>query len=235
MTDNEFPDDEDVYLDPDDVHPDERLDVKYVLLSRIRPTKRNPNSMDEASFQRLKLGIQELGFVQPLVVLRVYGDPNADFEMADGHHRGRALQELDYQAAPVVVASSWSEAQQIIARIALNKNRGELNLTAVAEDVSFLHTDMGINVEELVATGYSESELTDMIAAMATDLDTPRPSDIAGTTVTTSETGAVNPRPFLLELSFASKDQRKAVRDALKRAGGGDMTVGLLSLAGIEE
>lgn len=223
------------YADPDDVPDHERLEVKYIPLDKIHGADRNHNSMSEPAYLRLKAGIDELGFVQNLVVVP---RDDGEFEIADGHHRHRALSELGWQFGPSYVAEDWDAAQHLIARIGLNKNRGELNLTMVAEDITYLADTLGASMDDMICTGYDEGEINDMLATMRDDLNAVTPQDIAGTTITNdepTESGAANPRPFLLEFTFASKAERKAVRDACKRAGNGDITDGLLVLAGVEE
>lgn len=223
------------FLAEDEVPEDERLVVNYIPLEEIRKAKRNPNEMTPGEQARLKAGIKMLGFMQPLIVVPTEDGEQA-FELVDGHHRFDALVELDYTAAPCIVAESWSAAEQILARIAMNKNRGELNLTAVAEDIAVLHDEFDMDIDALVVSGYDEGEINDMLKAMTNEFE-PQPSDIANTPTPNdaSDRGAVNPRPFVLEILFPTKEQRKAVRDACKHAGNGDITTGLLVLAGIEE
>lgn len=225
-------------VDPDEVPDNERLDTVYVRLEDICVDYTNPNSMEESDFLRLVESIRELGFVQPLVLVpsEVAGvETDLPFVMGDGFHRWKALATLDREVASSVIAETWDEAKTIIARIALNKNRGNLNITAVAEQMAALAQE-GYPVDELVVTGYTEPEIENMLAAMAADPGAINPSDVGSATVTDDgvDPGAA-PRPYLLEFQFTTKEQRAAVRKALKHAGNGDISTGLLALAGVEE
>lgn len=227
-----------LFVDPAEVPDDERLDTVYVRLEDISVSYSNPNAMDNAEFLRLVESIRSLGFVQPCVIVpagMTEVDTDCPFVMADGYHRWKALAALDREVSPCVVAESWDAAKTIIARIALNKNRGNLNITAVAEQVAALAQE-GYPTEDLTVTGYTEPELENMLAAMAVDVTNIDPSDVGSTSITDDgvDPGA-SPRPYLLELQFTNKEQRNAVRKALKHAGNGDISTGALALAGVQE
>ena len=225
-------------VDPIEVPENERLDTVYVRLEDISVDYTNPNTMEDAEFLRLVESISVLGFVQPVVVVPTEAtdvETDAPFVMADGFHRWKALATLDREVAPCVVADTWDAAKTIIARIALNKNRGQINITTVAEQVAALADD-GYPLEELVVTGYTEPELENMLAAMAADVTNIDPSDVGSASIVNDnvDPGAA-PRPYLLELQFETKEQRDAVRKALRHAGNGDTSTGVLALAGVQE
>lgn len=231
-------DTEQTLVDPIEVPDNERLDIVYIRLEDISVDYTNPNRMEDAEFLRLVESIKTLGFVQPCVVVPTEVtdvETELPYVMGDGFHRWKALGVLEREVAPCIVAETWDEAKTIIGRIALNKNRGNLNLTTVAEQVAALSQE-GYEIEELLTTGYTDSEIENMLAAMAADPSAIDPSDVGSTTITNDDVdpGAA-PRPYLLELQFESKEQRNAVRKALKHAGNGDISTGILALAGVEE
>lgn len=233
MTDNAA-----VFIDPEDIPEDERLEIRYVPLEDICTEYNNPNAMTEKEFLSLVESIRAIGFVQPCVIVPTEATEVATelpFVMVDGFHRWKALAVLDRTACPVVVAESLDHAMVIIARIALNKNRGNLNLTAVATELHALSGE-GLDLETLCVTGYTEDEIGKMLEAMSTDVDDTMSSQLGVTSIAADiEEESASPRPFLLEIQFATKDQRNAVRKALKTAGNGDITVGLLAIAGVED
>jgi ParB-like chromosome segregation protein Spo0J len=219
------------YADIEDVPEDERFHVRHIPLSKLHSSRRrNPNSMSEPEYARLKLGIDELGFVQNLVVVP---RDDGEFEVADGEHRRRALEESGWSYAPCYVVETWDEAQQIIARLALNQNRGQLDLTTVAEDITYLADTLNVELDELVCTGFDESQIDDMLTAMRDDINAVTPKDIAGTSVTERASAlAEKPTAFGLEFKFTSKADRDRVRAACKLAGNGNINTGLLTLVG---
>lgn len=228
MSDNDL-------IDPSEVPDDERLEIVYIRLEDICTDYVNPNSMSDGEFTRLVESIRVLGFVQPCVVVRTEQtevDTELPFVMGDGFHRWRGLAALDREVCPSIVARDWDHAETIIARIALNKNRGNPNITAVAQNMVELQK-LDVDIDDLCTTGYTEPEISNMVEALQADLTNIDPADFGGTTVTDNETdqGAA-PRPFLLELTFKTKAERNTVRKALKHAGNGDISTGALALAG---
>lgn len=229
-------------VDINDVPQEEQIgNVSYIRIDNICTDYKNPNAMGEDEFARLVESIRSLGFYQPVVVTRSEFVPEIDtdkpFVMVDGYHRMRALSALDYDLVPAIVGSSdLGSATTLALRIALNKNRGQIDLTVAAEQIFELQEVYGFTNDELVATGFSEKEVDVMMQALnpaEMDID---PTQFGSVTISDdNEDPGANPKPFVLEVTFATKEQRNAVRRALKTAGNGDMGVGLLAISGIEE
>jgi ParB-like chromosome segregation protein Spo0J len=204
----------------------------------------NPNSMTEPEFGLLKEAIRRAGFLQPILV-RWEPNPAATdgggrHVVVDGHHRLRAVKELAAERGGIAMVScvvvegpdaEWATAQ----RVAMNRLRGSLDLTAVGQSLQGL-LEAGWEVGDLTVTGFSEGEVADLLRSVthtAADMlpddmvmPSPEPEDDAGGTT-----------PFVLELAFANRDELKAARRGLKRMAGkgGDLATGLLKLLGEEK
>jgi ParB family chromosome partitioning protein len=73
--------------------------VTSIPIGKLIAHPGNPNRMSQRNFARLVRNIERTGRYEPLVVRR-HGD---DFQIINGHHRCRALQQLGYETADTVV------------------------------------------------------------------------------------------------------------------------------------
>jgi ParB-like chromosome segregation protein Spo0J len=73
--------------------------VTSIPINKLITHPGNPNRMSKRNFARLVRNIERTGRYEPLVVRR-HGD---DFQIINGHHRCRALQQLGYETADAVV------------------------------------------------------------------------------------------------------------------------------------
>lgn len=70
-----------------------------IAIERLAPHPDNPNRMSKGNFAKLVRNIERTGRYEPLVVR-----PKDDgFQIINGHHRWRALQELGYKTVDAVV------------------------------------------------------------------------------------------------------------------------------------
>jgi len=95
------------------------MDFKFekVEINKIKSDGKNPNKMHRAKFEALKKSIQEYGFIQPVIL-------TSEYMLADGEHRFRAAQELNFDAVPAYVLSVKDVDRRILRQI-MNKIRGE--------------------------------------------------------------------------------------------------------------
>ena len=99
-----------------------------VLLSveQLEEPPWNPNQEDSATFGALGRNIQELGFVEPLVVAPA--GPAGRYRVTRGTHRLRAAKVLGLAQVPCVVVDEMTdEADQKIDTVRANVVRGALN------------------------------------------------------------------------------------------------------------
>ena len=204
--------------------------IQNIETGRLVEAQDNPNHMGAREYKALGDVIGEVGFLQPILV-----KPLADgFKIIDGHHRARAAKELGMETVPCVVVESGDD-EEVVLRIAMNKLRGDLDLTGVGRALKGLSLE-GWTAEDLSITGFSAGEVTDLLAAVSQDVEKGM-----GTTMEmpagdydADDTGDAEAKLFALTLQFDNREDLKKAKRALKRAGGKtkDMGLGLLKILG---
>lgn len=166
--------------------------------------------------QALEASIGEFGFCQPITVV---GQPAADrYWLVDGAHRllvakGAGLVEVPAYRADVPAG----QEEQFVraARLALNRIRGLVDLSAAAVELNLL-LDGGWARDALPACGFSEQELAALLASSPTlSMEGGEP---LGDGQPMAEPAA-RPRTFPLNLQFAEREDRDWVRSRLTEAG----------------
>ncbi len=76
--------------------------VQSIALDKLVAHPDNPNRMSKAKFAKLVRNIERTGRYEPLVV-RPSPQKLECFQIINGHHRWRALRELGYKTADVVI------------------------------------------------------------------------------------------------------------------------------------
>jgi hypothetical protein len=121
-----------------------RLEIEWVKLNDLRPNPWNPNRQSEHDFELLLRSMEEDGFTQPVVAVRI-GQKELDedehlrghFEpgmlmIVDGEHRWRAANRLGLEEIPVVV-TPMTVAQMRISTLRHNRARGSEDIELTAE------------------------------------------------------------------------------------------------------
>lgn len=120
----------------------ERLDIRYIDVTSIKPNAYNPNRQSEHDFALLKKSMSEDGFTQPVVAIQIddkhredakfshYDD--GDIVIVDGEHRWRAAHDLGLKQIPVVIVP-MSVEQMRIATLRHNRARGSEDYDLTAE------------------------------------------------------------------------------------------------------
>jgi ParB family chromosome partitioning protein len=201
------------------------IKVESVEINKLHKQSRNPNSMGEAEMAALRASIEEYGFLQPILV-RSRED---GFEIVDGHHRRDVMASMGATTIPAVVVDNLSRRQIDMLQLAMNKNRGSLQLDVVEAIFRDLMED-GLSDRELLATGYSDEDVNRLLKLSAADT---APVKAGGA----SSDMELPSRPVSLEIPMESAEQLRIVKDKLKKASGkaSDVTVGLLNLLGMIE
>jgi ParB-like chromosome segregation protein Spo0J len=204
-----------------------------VSLDDVQGPAKNPNHMTPEDFEALRAGIREFGpGLQPPLLRRLHPPGSGPhegptWEAVDGDHRVRALREEGFTEMQAVCTDADERTARIL-QVAMNKVRGELNLTAVAETVREL-VDAKVDLETIKLIGYADDELKAMLEATAVDTA----EDVLGTgtgDIFEEDDEKPAPKPFLLELTFSTAAELRKVKRVLKKAGSGDHAAGLLSL-----
>lgn len=201
--------------------------IEEVFTQQLNPADENHNRMTTAEFEHLKRSIDKFGFVQPVLV----DDDGERLTIVDGHHRVSAAKELGLEKVLAVIREGGDDPR--IVAVALNRIRGQLDLTGVAVLTSELVLEDGFDLDDLTVMGFSDDELRDLLTATQNSESV---TDELGAASGEVEEERV-PKPFLLEITFRTRGELQKAKRAIKKAAGkgGDLSTGLLRLAGVEE
>lgn len=204
-------------------------DIREVHPDALKAPGTNPNRMSDETYAMLVEAIRRVGFLQPVLAQE---DADGSLVIVDGYHRVKAAREVGLTNVPVIVGDFQDDPGMAHAvQIGMNRMRGELDLAAVAQQVSALATS-GWNMEDLELTGFSKSELEDLLATTRHRDEEVLEGGLGGAPNSEPEAEEGAAKPFILELTFAKKaDLSKAKRGLKKAAGKGrELADGLLRL-----
>lgn len=213
--------------------------IKNIEVKMIIEARDNPNVMPGHEFKMLVEAMREKGQLQPILVRPMAESAlgaSGAYRVIDGHHRLRAARELGMEVVPCVVKET-DDAGEVILRIAMNKLRGELDLTGVGRALKEL-AEAGWETEDLKVTGFTGGEIADLMAAVSQNVDEAMPREMeAPASDYEVEDADPGTKLFELKVQFDSRQDLKKVKSALRRAGGKtkDMALGLLRLLGEEK
>ena len=105
------------------------MKIETIDINRLSEASWNPNQMDEAMSNRLKLSLTQYGLVEPLVVRKM---EDKTFEVLSGNQRFRVLGEMGKTALPCVILDLADSEARLLAQ-ALNCLRGEDDLALKGE------------------------------------------------------------------------------------------------------
>jgi ParB-like chromosome segregation protein Spo0J len=183
---------------------------------KFLPTK-NPNVMDPEIARALEASIRTDGFLQPVLIVEEKGE----YILIDGVHRTQAAVSVGLPEIPAVVAPDRERAE--ILRIALNKMRGELDVSEVSRQFQLL-LDTGFDKTDLEMTGFQEWEIETMLEGFDFDED----AELAGTPI--SPVQPEKPKTYALNFKFATESERARVKETLEEHGEGNVLEGLLAI-----
>jgi ParB family chromosome partitioning protein len=132
-----------------------------ISVDAILPNPRQPRqSFDEEAMEELRISIQEVGFLQPIVVREIGGGM---YELVMGERRWRAAQSLGLVAIPAIVRDTRDDA---MLRDALLENIHRANLNPLEEAAAYqqLLEEFGATHEELARRiGRSRPQISNTI------------------------------------------------------------------------
>ncbi|GLW29902.1 ParB/RepB/Spo0J family partition protein [Actinoplanes regularis] len=133
-------------------------------VSSIEPNAKQPRHVfDEEALEELKTSIQEVGFLQPIVV-RDLGDGR--YELVMGERRWRAAQAVGMESIPAIVRNTPDDA---MLRDALLENIHRANLNPLEEAAAYsqLLEEFRVSHEELARRiGRSRPQISNTIRLM---------------------------------------------------------------------
>ena len=132
-----------------------------IPVGAIVPNPKQPRQVfDEEALEELKISIQEVGFLQPIVVRRSSGE---QYELVMGERRWRAAQALGRTTIPAIVRDTRDDA---MLRDALLENIHRANLNPLEEAAAYqqLLEEFGATHEELARRiGRSRPQISNTI------------------------------------------------------------------------
>ncbi|MDG4790933.1 ParB/RepB/Spo0J family partition protein [Micromonospora sp. WMMD1102] len=132
-----------------------------IPLDAIVPNPKQPRQIfDEEALEELKLSIQEVGFLQPIVVRQL---PDDRYELVMGERRWRAAQAVGRESIPAIVRDTRDDA---MLRDALLENIHRANLNPLEEAAAYqqLLEEFGATHEELARRiGRSRPQISNTI------------------------------------------------------------------------
>ncbi|MFR9774493.1 ParB/RepB/Spo0J family partition protein [Micromonospora sp. MS34] len=135
-----------------------------IPVDAIVPNPKQPRQVfDEEALEELKTSIQEVGFLQPIVVRQLDGEK---FELVMGERRWRAAQAVGRESIPAIVRDTKDDA---MLRDALLENIHRANLNPLEEAAAYqqLLEEFGATHEELARRiGRSRPQISNTIRLM---------------------------------------------------------------------
>ncbi|GAB1643880.1 ParB/RepB/Spo0J family partition protein [Krasilnikovia sp. MM14-A1259] len=133
-------------------------------VTSIEPNSKQPRHVfEEEALEELKVSIQEVGFLQPIVV-REIGD--GKYELVMGERRWRAAQAIGRESIPAIIRDTRDDA---MLRDALLENIHRANLNPLEEAAAYqqLLDEFGATHEELARRiGRSRPQISNTIRLM---------------------------------------------------------------------
>ena len=87
--------------------------IQSIALDKLIPHPDNPNRMSKSSFAKLVRNIERTGRYEPLIV-RPSAHKKNSFQIINGYHRWKALKQLGYNKADVIVWDVDDEQTDIL-------------------------------------------------------------------------------------------------------------------------
>ncbi|SCE70113.1 chromosome partitioning protein, ParB family [Micromonospora viridifaciens] len=135
-----------------------------IPVEAIVPNPKQPRQVfDEEALEELKVSIQEVGFLQPIVVRQLDGEK---YELVMGERRWRAAQAVGRESIPAIVRDTRDDA---MLRDALLENIHRANLNPLEEAAAYqqLLEEFGATHEELARRiGRSRPQISNTIRLM---------------------------------------------------------------------
>lgn len=145
----------------EDLAPVPGARLTEVAVASIVPNPKQPRqSFDEEALAELKVSIQEIGVLQPVVVRELSPDK---YELVMGERRWRAAQAAGHETVPAIVRDTRDDA---MLRDALLENIHRVDLNPLEEAAAYqqLLEEFGVTHEELARTiGRSRPQISNTI------------------------------------------------------------------------
>jgi ParB/RepB/Spo0J family partition protein len=175
--------------------------IKSIALSKLFAHPDNPNVMSDATFRKLIRNIERTGLYEPIVV-RPHPKEKDHFEIINGHHRVKALEQLGRKEADCVV---WDvdDEQTAILLTTLNRLAGSDTFAKKIELLKKLTERMG--TAQLAKLLPQTAKQIERLAALKDSVQ--------------RTAGNVQYEPFAIPLVFfVTKQQQGIIEEAIEAA-----------------
>lgn len=103
---------------------DGKMQIDYLAIELLQGNEWNPNKQKDETFNKLVENIEEIGFVEPVMVRPL---DNGDFEIVSGHHRVEAAKIVGMEEVPCIIQADFDEDMTKFQLVRMNVLRGELD------------------------------------------------------------------------------------------------------------
>lgn len=163
------------------------LAVTNLPIGKVLPNPWNPNKQTERQYAAEMESICDNGFVMPIIV-RKHPDKKGSYEIVDGEHRWKALQQITAEARkgkgnvpdlvekkeiPAIVLQI-DEAKAKRLTVIMNETRGRADLTSLGTLLSELAPELGDDL--IIGLPYTPEQLNEILDIAKfdwTELETP--------------------------------------------------------------
>jgi hypothetical protein len=108
--------------------------VEVVKITQIKPNPKNPRTIRDHKFEKLKKSIQDFPDMLMKRPLVCFTDTDGKLVVLGGNMRLKAAQDLGLKQLPVILADGWTEEQKAEFLIKDNVGFGEWDWDALAND-----------------------------------------------------------------------------------------------------
>lgn len=172
----------------DDILKESSLRVADVNINHIDPNPDNPNEMDEESFQRLTDEIREVGFLQPIVLIKKEDDR---YKILNGEHRWKSAVSLGYKHIPSIILSDekWNDQDVYnLVNIRLNEIRGKISALKLKPIYDRVVDKYGVESAQKIMGFTNDDVFKKLVKKMAKQVKAALPPDMAGDVDKAAET-----------------------------------------------
>jgi len=129
----------------------DKLKIEYINIAELSPAEYNPRIMSGEMLEKLKKGLTEFGFVDPLIV-------NKNGRVIGGHQRLVAAEALGFTEVPCVTVD-LPEPKEKALNLALNKLAGEWDFIKLSTILSEFEALAEFDIE---LTGFDAIESVEL-------------------------------------------------------------------------
>ncbi len=143
-----------------------KQEITRLPITKVQANSWNPNKVDSKTMVKLKADIQRKGCIQPIIVREAGPE---EWEIVDGFHRWRILQDLGYAEVPAIIVS-MDDTEAKLKTLQLNYMRGAAVPIRLANLIHDLNKTLTLEDLE-AALPYEQAELKDSLTLLKLPAD----------------------------------------------------------------